>query len=1132
MSRRLKQLPALSDNQQHAANPAHHAALSASAGTGKTQVLTARVLRLLLQGVAPETILCLTFTKAAAAEMANRIGARLAYWARLDEARLVADLKALGEDATPPQKELARQLFARVLDAPGGGLRIQTIHSFAQGLLASFPAEAGIPAGFEAMDERQQEELSRRVLADLADAAETQGDEGFLADLSALSLRLGEDGARSYLMACAARAPTFDLLPTDDEIEPMLRRVIDLPEGSAEDILSARLAQLDQPLFDRLIAANRAAAGSAKTPAAILERLTAFVAADVGTRIVLLDDLGSGIVKKTDGELTKPTKGQLEADDDYVALAEQFRLWWLELVRIPRLVALVEVQAAGLRAGRRFAQAYAANKRAVGLADFDDLIRWTVNLLGLEGMGDWVRFKLDQRTDHILVDEAQDNNGEQWAIIGAMADEYFFGNAEVEEAWRTFFMVGDFKQSIYSFQGSEPEQFLDVRDDIRQRVAALQQSHADAGGGKGEPRAFRDLDITTSFRSAPAILELVDAVIAKVGHEEMGLRDAPPAHVAFNDQLKGAVDYWPPFAVEDDANEDEGEEGWLTDRDRLFAKELAQQIKAMVTGEDAVSPGDILILLRRRSELAALIVARLYEAEVPVAGIDRLLLSRPLAVRDLVAALRFAVQPLDDLNTACLLVSPLVGWSQDELYALARPRKGALWDALRGRRDENVAHLRAHQRLSSLLADADYLGPAAFLEKILSGPIQGRKALLHRLGEEARDPIDELMLSALDFEAREIGSLDRFLDWLARGDVEVKREAAEAGSAVRVMTVHGAKGLEAPVVILADATADPDNLGGARSTVDFDFPIGRTPLVRPRKDELVTPYAELIEAQKAADKREHWRLLYVALTRAEQRLIVTGPLPTRRLSADCWLEQVREALEHMGAQAFDAPWGEGGLRWASGSRRKSKGLGRRTLDELTRPAWLDAPAPPEARPPRPLSPSAPEEGEEENYPPPGPEARAAARRGTLLHALFERLPPVARVERRETALRWLKVSGGVEDAARRDELVDAALAVIEAPDFADLFGPAALAEAPIAATLSNGRVIAGTVDRLLIKDDRILVVDFKTGRFVPQDPASVPTTHARQMQAYADALRVIFPDRRVEAALLYTAGPRLIALAT
>jgi ATP-dependent helicase/nuclease subunit A len=1120
MPRRFKPFPRLEGDQALAADPSVHAALSASAGTGKTQVLTARVLRLLLQDVSPGAILCLTFTKAGAAEMANRIGDRLAKWVRLPDNLLRHELFALGESNDPPALQRARRLFARVLEIPGG-LRIQTIHAFAQTLLASFPAEAGISPGFQPIEGRAEQELATRTLADLLAAAERDGEGGLTADVAALSTRLGEAEAVKYLMRCARADAIRTLDPAN--AEPALRVAVGLPEGDIDALLAERCADgsFDCASLHALGEANRL--WGTATGASHADAVDAFLGQSAGGRAAMFD-LVAAVLFKADGDPRTPTAGQRKAHPDYDTLAAALSRQVAELKAMRSSASLVAVQAAGLRAGAAFARAYTAAKRAAGVADFDDLIAWTRGLFEQPGMGDWVRYKLDRRTDHVLIDEAQDSNRDQWLIVEALAAEFFAGTSDPRP--RTLFMVGDFKQAIYGFQGTDPGEFNRMRDTVRSRAQLLIEAEDEADtDGPRLAREYRDLAIDASFRSAPAILEAVDSVIREVGFDRMGLPDRPNPHRAVNAAWPGRVEHWPAFAVDAADDDPDADEGWITDADRAYASHLAAEIKVLLDEAPVMSStgrplcaGDVMILVRSRKELASLLVARLFRAGVPVAGIDRLHLHKPLAVRDLIAAVRFAVQPLDDLNLAGLLVSPLMGWDQGDLYTLAQPRgeKQPLWRALQqaaGEGEPFAAETEA--KLLDLLRIADYVTPARFLETILSGPLDGRRALLLRLGEAARDPIDELVASALEFERTEIASLDRFLAWFEHGDVEIKRDAAAPVNAVRVMTVHGAKGLEAPVVILADATADPAKMGAR----NFDLPLDGKyfPLVRPRAAEMVEPFATIAAEAKARDLEEHWRLLYVAMTRAAERLIIAGAKP-RRLADDSWHVRVERALVGLGALKDHG--GRLVHRGANLGFPVQKPRRSVLISAAPEPAWLHSAALPEPRPPKPLAPSSMGDIEEIS-PPPNPAQIAGARRGNLLHKLFELLPQTPPESRRFAALAWLE-RAGIAGQSGREEIAEAALKVLDDPRFSDLFDPASLPEAPIAATLPDGRVIAGTVDRLLIADDLVKVIDYKTGRPSP--------SHHRQLAVYRDALAIIFPGRRINAALLYTAVPVLVPL--
>jgi len=1139
MSVRFKPFPELKSEQAQASDPQVHASLSASAGTGKTQVLTARVLRLLLQGARPESILCLTFTKAAAAEMANRIGARLAAWVRLKRSELWNDLEALGERPNDRLIEKARQLFAKVLDCPGG-LKIQTIHSFAQSLLAAFPAEAGIAPGFQPIEGRAEQELVRRTLADLMIHAEADRDEGLIADVQCLSRRLGEAGAIEYLQACARRPEALEALGACEGIEAQIRELMDLPAESVDDFIAHHCGddRFDCDLLRAVADANRK--WGAQTGHGHADVIEGWLTLTPIERAAELPQLRRVVL--TEKGTPRVTAGQTKAEPHYESHAGRLANLIEGLLRIQNGGKLARDIASGLRAGQAFSRAYAHAKRAAGVADFNDLIEWTRQLLKQPGMGDWVRYKLDRQVDHVLVDEAQDTNAAQWEIIDHLVDEFFSGSSETEGRSRTLFMVGDFKQAIYGFQGSDPRKFQDAKEAFKQRAAAVSTGD-DLFSYQRRASEFRDLSIAASFRSAQPVLDVVDAVIETVGPDALALAEAPPPHRAHHRDRPGSVELWQPFAVEDSPDDsDEGEERWVALRDRHYADVLAERIRLMVeeapvlasTGRP-LSPGDILVLVRSRGELSSLIVARLFSAGVPVAGVDRLHLHEPLAVQDLLAAVKFAVQPNDDLSLACLLVSPLIGWDQEQLRQLAFGRSVSLWRELRRRAGENDVFGSAQEGLAELLRIADFTTPFRFLETILTGPIEGRRKLYSRLGMAARDAIDELMNSALEFERNETPSLDHFLSWFSRGTVDVQRDPGQPANEVRVMTVHGAKGLEAPVVILADATADPARLGRTPLSVDIEVAgSSAAPLVRPKKDEISPPFDEIIADEEKRELEEHMRLLYVALTRAADRLIVSGVMPKAKKDGsdprpgNCWHRIVEAAMSNMDA----SPASDHVALWyGSGGAARSKPIKEKVgLPALVVPDWARKPAPPEARPPRPLAPSS-IAVDDESSPPPSDAMRAAALRGTWIHQLLERLPGVEASARANAAQRWLERSARVGDPAVRDEIVAQVCGILSDPQFSPLFGPNSLGEAPLAATLPDGRVIAGTADRLLIEETTVSVLDFKTGR-VPDGAASIPAAHLAQMQAYTAALQVIFPDRSIRAALLYTAGPQLFELAT
>ncbi|MHA6719515.1 double-strand break repair helicase AddA [Sphingomonas sp. RS6] len=1121
--RRPGKLHPLKGNQKLASDPRRHVWLSASAGTGKTQVLAARVWRLLLAGTDPSAILCLTFTKAGAAEMSERITSQLAYWVRARREDVAANLEALGERFGPDEVAYARTLFAKVLDAPGGGIRIQTIHSFCQSLLSAFPVEAGLVPGFRPLDPREEKVLARDTLADMLVAARREGREALIDAVGALSLRLGDGGAEAFLAECARAPEALEELP--DEIQPWLRGAFALPRGDIDAELTRCCADdaFDVRTLREIAAMNASWATTRGLERA--DRIAAWLARGPDTRAATLGDLHQ-VWATAKGEPRSFGKGQAPAEPAYAEAAMRLHGRCGELLSMKLRAGYVDLLAQGLAAGRDYARAYRAAKRRLGAVDFDDLIGRTIALLDQPGMGDWVRYKLDQVTEHVLIDEAQDTNPRQWRIVSAMAEEFFAGEGARGDRVRTLFTVGDYKQAIFGFQGTDPIYFRAAFERFR-RLAEVQADY------EVEAQGIASLSLTHSFRSTRPILEFVDAAIAALPAPGMGEYSDVEPHAS---EVPGAgtVTLWPPVT---EGGSEADEEAWISDATRELAKRIAERIKGWIgtlpldEKGRMLAPGDVMILVKRRGELASLIVARLYKEGVPVAGVDRLRLNAPLAVQDLLAAIRFSLQPEDDLSLASLLVSPLIGWTQGELMTAAMRERGGLW-----------RHLRATQPaerlapLYDLLRRADLATPYRFLEEILSGPLDGRRKLLRRLGEEARDPIEELLNAALLFETNATPSLQRFIDWFDRGDVEIVRDAAQPQPAVRVMTAHGSKGLQAPLVILADATVDPTR--SPRSLLKWapdDHDGDKFPIFRPRAAERDDILGKALSDADARELEEHWRLFYVAATRAERRLVIAGALGPQAKGVPpraSWYAASAAAFDALGVEA-DASGertfeGRAPMVAASGaSQIKAEPLPIATTSPPL-PAWLRAPAPIESRPSRPLAPSA--LGEDRvSDPPPGAAMRDAAERGRLLHALFERLPARAQADRRGAADRWL-AAAGVADPAARAELIDAALGVIDDPRFAELFGPDSLAEAPIAAAVADGVVVSGTVDRLVVLPDCVRVIDFKTGRRAPGRRADIPDYHLRQMAAYVAALRVIFPGREVEAALLYSAGPVLHVL--
>ena len=1132
MSADIKKLHPLIPAQGRAVVPGDNIWLSASAGTGKTQVLTARVIRLLLENdVEPENLLCITFTKAGASEMADRINQLLASWVQLDRNDLFRDLEAIGADPGPESRKRARQLFAKVLDAPGGGLQIMTIHSFCQSLLGSFPEEAGLVPGFKPIEGAEQDELLRAALANLVRDAEARGDASMISDLQELSLNMGEDAAVRFLRRMAASPDVMASIPDDAGAAVWARRLAGVSFiGHADAMLEAAFAdeQIPRIALQSIVEANllwcKNVAGSrgGKRAATILDWMSRAPA----WRAAKLKDLHA-CWSTAKGDPCVSSKGFTPINDAYAAQALELFQWTNQLLGEVMRAQYADRLARALTVGKQFADQYAKAKHALGAVDFDDLIRRTAELLQHGYMADWVRFKLDRQIDHILVDEAQDTNAAQWDIISALSDDFYSGMGVKPDKTRTLFSVGDFKQAIYGFQGTAPERYDAAGKDFIERISA-------AGS------ELHQLTLSQSFRSTAPILDFVNAVIDEAGAENFGVSGEIEPHYSEKPEI-GLVELFDPISAnpngpDEDVSSDD-EEDWLSDEKRALAERLAEHAKALidakpwlVTKGRPLEPGDIMFLLRSRGDMASMLVAQLHERNVPVAGVDRLRLLQPLVVQDLLAAIKFVLQPNDDFSLACVLVSPIIGWSQERLlhYGYVGDRKRSLWQHIRDQDEltDDMAPLR------DMLAMADFTTVYHFLEQILSGSIGARRKFIARLGSEVLVPIEEMLNAALQFEQQYGGGLQKFMGWFDRGESEIKREGDSNSKEVRIMTVHGAKGLQAPVVILADITSDPTKKPD--QSVELLLESGkRVPLLPIRKTEQSGQLEVIIDRQKTRELQEHKRLLYVAMTRAEERLVMAGSLGVRRKGeapTESWYAAIQKGMVALGcAWEDDARWGRV-MRYAGAHgesfRPEEVTAGQAVQDDaaLAIPTWLFAPAPQEQNPPRPLVPSRLDDDDFGDAPA-SAAMRKAATRGKLVHALLERITDHVSLDKAE---RWLDAQTPDVDIDRT-ELLSQVRAIVQHEQWAPFFGPSARAEVPLVAVVGE-TVINGRIDKLLVQPGLVRAIDFKTGRQVPQDENAVPLPYLRQMAHYRAALQTIFPIYRVEVSLLFTYAPRFITL--
>ena len=1150
----------MSANPQNvAADPRASCFLTANAGSGKTSTLVNRVARLLLRGAKPEHILCVTYTKAAAAEMQARLFERLGHWAVADDDRLAEQLAAIDEN--PRDLAAARALFAKALETPGG-LKIQTIHAFCERLLRRFPLEAGLSPAFEILDDFRGAELSERASSDLLTL-----DLPALADTMAardrLIVRLKATGFEKLLAQFVYQhddlAEAFDALQTRHADWPrhLFNSLgIDVP-CTTHDCLKAYADRIEWGIITDL--AKSLSLGNTKTNQEAGRALLELHMRWRDDGVFDFDCLKAVFFTKA-GELRKNPYAKETTASDAILLDKL----GAEVVALAERLKAVDIASNTLDALRLFAvfsTLFTTAKRNQGALDFQDLITRTRNLLDRHLMSAWVLFKLDGGLEHILVDEAQDTSGDQWAILRPLTEEFLAGAGQSRVDPRTVFAVGDEKQSIYGFQGADPAQFLDQGRYYERRVHEAGQK-------------FVAPSLTQSWRSLPEILGFVDAVFD--GPElatALNFTGDDVVHQPRRQEAPGFVELWPralPIDAPEANADDEEDIAALDEPGRAHpAKRLARQIAVTIRKEiDAgrtvwdratrerrpMHAGDVLILVRKRDLLFEHVIRELKIAGVAVSGADRLKLGEHIAFQDLRALMRFCLSPRDDLSLACVLRSPLCDVSEDELFTLANGRSRSLWGALLDMRGEEGAFADARVFLLWAIGASQRLTAFDFLSRVLNRRDGAGRSMkqrfLTRLGDECEDVLDETLQLALKGEGAGAIGLSAALNLFEFNATEIKREQEEGGRSVRVMTVHGSKGLEAPWVILP---VGPQHRSSRRDDLLLTSSDGQLYLSAGGKKAEVEAVSRIRAGIAQREEQEALRLFYVAVTRARDRLTVCGfcgkRQPARTLFPG-WYEMADAAFNRLDAQSelmdLAAPFDDMDMRETCVIRTYGQ-----------RPAVMEAEAriaaarvvlpdfitrmPEQADMESEVWQAISHMGDEdrtESDPSPSPlETRNGLgryRRGNLIHKLFEMLPDIRPDSRETVATRYLDRQPDLNEA-QRAEIRGAVIAVLEDARFAEAFGPNSRAEVALAgqiATTDTGAAImlSGRIDRLVVTPDRVLVIDYKSNRPAPDRAEDAAVAYQRQMAGYVGLLRQVYPDREVSAALLWTDGPKLTPL--
>jgi ATP-dependent helicase/nuclease subunit A len=1122
--------PVVRQRQADVSNPSVSAWVAANAGSGKTHVLAQRVINLLLKGVEPEKILCITFTKAAAANMAKRVFDTLGAWTKLDDEKLNKAITGSGVDAGTTTRTLARRLFARALETPGG-LKVQTIHAFCTQLLHQFPFEANVAARFSVLDDAERTQmLEALTLAVLLQGAEAP--QSPLGEALAVAMTAGADqtfrevvrGAigrgdtiREWIEKCGGRDQALAALSLALGVDPAMslaeieRQIVQGPilpasEWQAIAELCQGSSASDQKQGGRLTLASRQSGR---------EQVETYLKVFIDSKFLPRANLLTQRFAKK-----QPALAQRLLD-------EQNRV--LPLRELRNAIACRNRSAALMTVASEVLERYRSEKQRRGLVDYDDLIDKALDLLRNTD-AQWVHFKLDLGIDHLLIDEAQDTSTKQWEIVQRLVAEFTAG-AGARPGVRTIFAVGDEKQSIFSFQNAAPREFAAMRDYFRKR-------HRDSG------LDFEYRQLEHSFRSCESVLNAVDLVFKDIGpsvtsDSEGGI----PPHIALPDAQPGVVEIWDTIKPE----KREPIEGWDAPFDTvsevsprvLLARRIARTVRHLIDAREPVGLdrrparyGDVMVLVRQRGSLFEAIIRALKNEHVEVAGADRLVLTEHIAVMDLMALADTLLLPHDDLALASVLRSPLFGFSDQDLFDIAADRgRKTLRTALAEHSGEKFA--KANARLEVLAFAARRETPFVFFAHVL-GADGGRRRFLARLGLEANDALDEFLNLALEYERHEAPSLQGFLHWLREARAEVKRDMEIKRDEVRVMTVHGAKGLEAPIVILADTITPP---AGPRPPRLLELAGGPLIWVGRKADDVPPVQAARQLALREAED-EYRRLLYVAMTRAADRLIVCGAEGIRGRPQGCWYDLVRGPLEESLIEEQDD--GETILcfRKPAGERMPPPANATPELkpERPALPTWLREPAP--AQPPLPvrLSPSLALDDEIARSAPAGGSAidrQKALARGRLVHRLLQSLPDIPAERRKDAAERYLAKAAADFAAAERAEIVRQVLTILDDASFAALFAAGSRAELPIVGHIpgaGDGPIsVSGQVDRLVVSDDAMLIADYKSDRAIPSELAEVES-YVAQLGLYRAVLSRLYPGKRVRAALVFTSGPRLIEL--
>jgi ATP-dependent helicase/nuclease subunit A len=1145
MNDRLKQTSYIindpSEPQIRAADPSRHVWVRASAGSGKTKVLVDRVLRLLLPdpligriGSNPERILCLTFTKAGATNMSLRIQEKLLEWSVLPIETLYAELKKLfGRDIIEDEIiKRAQELFAIILDRPDR-LRILTIHSFCQSILARFPLETGLSPSVNVADEAIQVPLKQKAV----EQALSMMNESILgSSLYQLFLSQKYEDLSSELFCMLPNIKQyqalFEVYSSKESLYNLYAETLDI---DLEIIYDPQTWFYDWSIKDKQLWSDIAKAyedaGTEPTRLFSLEIKT-YIDVSAEERI----QNGDEIIKLINAN---PRNTSIQNDGQYNTAIEYMR----NRLEIFRKASEAQLSIVYLILLREVDARYKHLKSIDNTIDYHDLIYYTQTLLN--SSLSWVHYKLDGGIDHILVDESQDTSPEQWNIIEQLSSEMFSQDTH-QARERTLFVVGDEKQSIFSFQGADPAVFHKQLKSFREKIAPLQDGLEE--------------ELIYSFRTTAPVLDLVDATFDDdMMRQSIGLQDKKLLHHSYRALHKqdqsGGIELW----LETDDTEKKQKElnpySWKSpflidntqnkkDASHRLLEKIVLRIKTEIQSGNW-KPEDILILFRTRNQMMNNLIKMLKWENLPVSGIDRLILNDHIVIKDILALAQFLITEEDDFSLACFLKSPFVGLTEDQLFDLAYGRKKS--ETLYGRIKTSSDMKHIAKWLDELRIQAEQYPVYECLMYLLTKPCpadqdgSGYRAAVRRFGLEIMEPLDEILGDALRLELQNIRTLQDFITRFTSGKREIKRELSKTMGEIRIMTVHASKGLEAEVVFLPDTIKLPDHKKTSRfMSVKTKYKNIHCPLYRFLKENSSKYMLQRMEQELNERKSEEHRLLYVAMTRARDILIVGGAYKKTQKNpepkSESWFGLVQNGMEKLGILANENDRHRiYGQSLTLISKQEAEPM---VVNNFIPPSWLFQDTAAITKTDSILNPSLAKKDQKSRRDvesnsvllPHKEDQRRRFLRGTITHKLLQMLPLVEEKNRESVALSYVSLSRFAISESVQRNIVDETLTILNLPTFANVFGKNSMAEVPIMGRLLDGQYVSGQIDRLYIGDNEILVVDFKTNRPSPDDPSRIPEEYRAQMALYKALLSELYPQKTIRTALLWTDTARLMAL--